>query len=287
MQTKIITGWILIACFLLTGGCSRTKEKSGIELPERGLCAHRGAMETHPENTIPAFRAAEEAGAHMIEFDVWLTKDNQMVVIHDSSVDRTTNGEGKVLELTFEEIRKLDAGSWKAQEFAGEQIPTPEEVLNEMPLNVWLNIHIKGEGELPVMIARLVEKQGRLHQAFLSCSAEAARLAKEAVPGIKICNMDRQESAEEYVAATISARTEFIQLLKKSDYIDFAASVSQLKESGIKVNYFGTDSPEEIKMLFSAGVDFPLVNDIVHTLPAVRDLGIEPHQPLFASKKQN
>jgi len=282
---KIITGWILIACFLLTGGCSQTKEKSGIELPERGLCAHRGAMETHPENTIPAFRAAVEAGAHMIEFDVWLTNDNQMVVIHDSSVDRTTNGEGKVSELTFEEIRKLDAGSWKAPKFEGVQIPTPEEVLNEMPLNVWLNIHIKGEGELPVMIARLVEKQGRLHQAFLACGSEAARLAKEAVPGIKICNMDRQESVEEYVAATISAGADFIQLLKKSEYTDFAGSVNQLKENGIKVNYFGTDSPEELKMLFGAGVEFPLVNNIVQTMQVARELGFEPVKPVFNSKK--
>jgi glycerophosphoryl diester phosphodiesterase len=281
----VITGFVLILIILVSPEAFGKKVRLSKGLPERGLCAHRGAMETHPENTVPAFRAAVEAGAHMIEFDVWLTKDNQMVVIHDSSVDRTTNGEGKVSELTFEEIRKLDAGRWKAPQFTGVQIPTPEEVLNEMPLNVWLNIHIKGEGELPVMIARLVEKQGRLHQAFLACSAEAARLAKDAVPGIKICNMDRQESAEEYVAATISARTEFIQLLKKSDYTDFAASVSQLKESGIKVNYFGADSPEELKMLFEAGVDFPLVNDIVHTLPAVRDLGIEPHKPLFDSTK--
>ena len=284
MQTKIITGWILIACFLLTVSCSRTKVQSGIELPERGLCAHRGAMETYPENTIPAFLAAVEAGAHMIEFDIWLTNDNQMVVIHDSSVDRTTNGEGKVSELTFREIRKLDAGSWKAPEFAGLQIPTPDEVLNEMPYNVWLNIHIKEDGELPAMIARLVEKQGRLHQAFLSCNAEAARLAKEAVPGIKICNMDRQESAEEYVAATISAGADFIQLLKKSEYTDFAGSVKQLKKNGIKVNYFGTDSPEELKMLFETGIDFPLVNNIVHTIEVAKNLDIEPLKPIFQTK---
>lgn len=282
---KIIYGWVLIACFLFTGSCSRTTNKSGIELPERGLCAHRGAMETHPENTIPAFRAAVEAGAHMIEFDIWLTKDNRMVVLHDSKVDRTTSGEGKVSELTFEEIRKLDAGSWKAPEFAGVQIPTPDEVLNEMPYNVWLNIHIKEDGELPAMIARLIEKQGRLHQAFLSCSAEAARLAKQAVPGIKICNMERQESAEEYVAATISAGADFIQLLKKSEYTDFAGSVKQLKENGIKVNYFGTDSPEELKMLFGAGVDFPLVNNIVQTMQVARELGFEPVNPVFNSKK--
>ncbi|WP_423126704.1 glycerophosphodiester phosphodiesterase [Gaoshiqia sp. Z1-71] len=281
MKTKKLFTFLYI---LFTFCGCQTTEKPGVELPKRGLCAHRGAMGTHLENTIPAFRAAVEVGAHMIEFDVRLTKDNRMVVIHDSSVDRTTNGTGKVSELTFSEIRKLDAGSWKSQEFAGVQVPTPEEVLNEMPLNVWINIHIKGEGELPVMIARLVEAKGRLHQAFLACSAEAARLAKEAVPGIKICNMDRQESAEEYVAATITARTEFIQLLKKSDYSDFAASVKQLKEKGIKVNYYGTDSPEELKMLFGAGVDFPLVNNIVQTIDAARGLGIEPLKPVFQTK---
>ncbi len=283
---KRIARWLLIASLWVSGCCVQKNEKSGIVLPERGLCAHRGAMETHPENTIPAFRAAVEAGAHMIEFDVWLTKDRRMVVIHDSSVDRTTNGTGKVSELTFDEIRALDAGSRKAFEFAGIQIPTPEEVLNVLPHNVWINIHIKGAGELPAMIARLVEAEGRLHQAFLACGSEAARVAKEAVPGIIICNMERQETAEEYVDSTISAHAGFIQLLGKADYKDFAGSVSLLKENGIKVNYFGTDSPEELKMLFDAGVDFPLVNDIVHTMQAVRSLGIEPAQPVFVSKNR-
>ncbi len=282
---KIKTQTTFLFFFFIFYGCQATKKAELVfDLPERGLCAHRGAMETHPENTIPAFRAAVEAGAHMIEFDAWLTKDNQMVVIHDSKVDRTTNGKGKVSELTFDEIRKLDAGSWKAPEFTGLQVPTPEEGLNEMPHNVWINIHIKGEGELPVMLARLVEAQGRLYQTFLACSAEAARLAKEAVPGIKICNMERSGSAEEYVAATINARTDFIQLLKKSDYTDFTGSVKQLKENGIRINYYGTDSPEELKMLFEAGVDFPLVNNIVQTIDAVRELGIEPLKPVYLAK---
>jgi len=83
---------------------------SEINLPERGLCAHRGAMETHPENTITAFREAIKAGVHMIEFDVQLSKDKKLAVIHDATVDRTTNGTGKVSELTLAEIRKLDAG---------------------------------------------------------------------------------------------------------------------------------------------------------------------------------
>lgn len=286
MKTKTRMAFLFV--LFIFCGCHATKKTPSVfKLPERGLCAHRGAMGSHPENTIPAFRAAVEAGAHMIEFDVWLTKDKQMVVIHDASVDRTTNGKGKVSDLTFSEIRNLDAGSWKNPEFTGIQIPTPEEVLNEMPLTVWINIHIKGEGELPAMIARLVESQGRLHQAFLACSAEAARRAKEAVAGIKICNMERQGSVPGYADETIRLKTDFIQLTKPSDMTDFTKIVRKLKENGIRVNYFGTDSPEEIKMLFDSGVDFPLVNNIEQTMKAVRKLGIEPLKPAFVKKNNH
>lgn len=250
------------------------------KLPARGLCAHRGAMETHPENTIPAFQAAINAGAQMIEFDVFLTKDNKMVVIHDATVDRTTNVKGKVSDFTLEEIKKLDAGSWKSAEFAGIQIPTFHEVLDIMPYNIWLNIHVKGKGELPSMIAQLLARQGRLHQAFMACTELAAQQAKEAVPGILICNMDRQESAREYITETIRAKADFIQL-KESDYPEFASDVKLLKANGVKVNYFGTDSPEMIKMLFENGVDFPLVNNILGHAGLARELHIQPVQPVF------
>lgn len=254
------------------------------KLPARGLCAHRGALETHPENTIPAFQAAINAGAQMIEFDVWLTKDHNMVVIHDSKVDRTTNGQGKVSDFTFEEIRKLDAGSWKSAEFTGTQIPTLKEVLDIMPVNIWLNIHIKGGGELPGMVARLIDQQGRLHQAFMACSAVAAQQAKEVVPEILICNMERQNSTEKYVEGTIQMKTDFIQLLKSSQAYT-PDQIKKLKENNVKINYYKADSPEEIKKLFDDGIDFPLVNDIVHFTGTAQELGIHPVKPLFKTKK--
>ncbi len=275
----IITGFFPVSVF---GKNGLKIDQDEIKMPERGLCAHRGAMKTQPENTIPAFRAAVEAGAQMIEFDVWLTKDNQMVVLHDETVDRTTNGTGNVSELTLDEIKKLDAGSWKSAEFKGIQIPTFSEVLNEMPFNIWLNVHVKGKGELPEMVARELEKYDRLHQAFMACSSSAAKTAKHAVPGIMVCNMERKKSPETYVEETISAKCEFIQLLEKAEYVDFKTSVRQLKENGVKVNYFGTDSPEEIKALFNVGVDFPLVNDIVHTMEIAKELGVQPVQPIFS-----
>ncbi|MDD4192462.1 MAG: hypothetical protein PHI28_14105, partial [Mangrovibacterium sp.] len=154
------------------------------------------------------------------------------------------------------------------------------EVLAIMPCNVWLNIHFKGAPELAGKVARLVAEKGRLHQAFLACNGAAAVKAREAVPEMLICNMERQGSASEYVNQTILSKTAFIQL-KKSDYPEFAADVQSLKRNGIKVNYFGTDSPEKIKMLFEAGVDFPLVNDIVHTIDLAGELKIKPVEPLF------
>jgi len=275
---KILTSVVILLCLLLTG-CINTP----IKLPDRGLCAHRGAMETHPENTLVAFREAINAGAHMIEFDVFLSKDNEMVVIHDATVDRTTNGTGRISDLTLGQIRILDAGSWKSPEFAGEKIPTLHEVLEIMPFNIWLNVHIKGEDNLPVMVAEMLAKEKRLHQAFLACSAIAAGKAREAVPEIMICNMDRREADIDYVKETINMKADFIQLRQpiSPSFVDY---VNMLRKNGIRVNFYGTDAPDEIRTLFVYGIDFPLVNDIIHSIGITTELGILPVKPLFDAR---
>ena len=111
------------------GFCALSTAADKIVMPTRGICAHRGASVSHPENTLPAFAEAIRLGVHQIEFDVYLTKDKQCVVIHDGTFDRTTNGSGKVSELTLAEIRRLDAGSWKDPRFAGVKVPTLRETL--------------------------------------------------------------------------------------------------------------------------------------------------------------
>ncbi len=93
------------------------------------LGGHRGDRKNCPENTMVAFRAMEEMGADAIETDVRMTKDGYLVLIHDRDVQRTTDGKGFVDEMTLEELRALDAGSWKDERFAGEKIPTVEEFL--------------------------------------------------------------------------------------------------------------------------------------------------------------
>jgi glycerophosphoryl diester phosphodiesterase len=91
--------------------------------------AHRGASGHAPENTFAAFRKAIAMGAGFIETDLRLSRDARLVAIHDATVNRTTNGQGAVHDLTLAELRRLDAGSWFGSEFAGERIPTIEEIL--------------------------------------------------------------------------------------------------------------------------------------------------------------
>lgn len=91
--------------------------------------AHRGASGHAPENTFAAFRRAIAMGAGFIETDLQLSRDARFVAIHDATVNRTTNGQGKVHDMTLADLRRLDAGSWFGSEFAGERIPTLEEIL--------------------------------------------------------------------------------------------------------------------------------------------------------------
>jgi len=123
--------------------------------------AHRGASGYAPENTMAAFEKAFEMGADMLELDVQLSKDGQVVVIHDSTVERTTNGQGKVGDLTLEELRKLDAGSWYQSEFKGEFVPTLTEVLERYGGRIGLLIEIKSPSHHPGIeqkIAKCLEK---------------------------------------------------------------------------------------------------------------------------------
>jgi glycerophosphoryl diester phosphodiesterase len=91
--------------------------------------AHRGASGYAPENTFAAYRKAVAMGSGFIETDLQLSRDARFVAIHDATVNRTTNGQGAVHDLTLAELRKLDAGSWFGSEYAGERIPTVEEIL--------------------------------------------------------------------------------------------------------------------------------------------------------------
>ena len=108
------------------------------------VAAHRGNSKYYPENTILGFKEALKLNVDQLEIDLHMTKDGEIIMMHDHKVDRTTNGTGLVRDYTLEEIKKLDAGSWKGEEFAGTQVPTFIEFLEllkdypEMTVNVEL-----------------------------------------------------------------------------------------------------------------------------------------------------
>jgi len=114
-------------------------------LPRKLLIAHRGYKAKYPENTMAAFKAAMAFGSPMIELDITLSRDRKIVVIHDETLDRTTNGSGEVRKHTFTELRSLDAGSWFSPEFKGEKLPSLEEVLDLCAGKILVNVEIKPE----------------------------------------------------------------------------------------------------------------------------------------------
>lgn len=125
--------------------------------------AHRGLSAYYPENTIISFQEAAKLNCWGVEFDVHLTKDNQLVVIHDESIKRTSNGSGFVKDLTLAELRQYDFGSWFDAKFSGQQIPTMAEVLEIFKhTDHYINIEIKSDifeyTGIEMLIANEIEK---------------------------------------------------------------------------------------------------------------------------------
>ena len=128
-------------------------------LPTPLYIAHRGLSARFPENTLAAFEGAIDAGARMIELDVTLSRDRKLVVIHDETVDRTTNGSGAVKALTMQTLDRLDAGSWFDPRFNTQRLPTLAQVLDLVKGRLWVNIEIKPEAFDPHDSADAVERQ--------------------------------------------------------------------------------------------------------------------------------
>lgn len=126
------------------------------------IFAHRGASAYAPENTMAAFELAANSHADGVEFDVKFTKDKEIIIIHDSTIDRTTHEHGKVKDLTFEEIQRLDAGTSFSNQFNGEKIPRLTDVLTRLPDSFLFNIEITNYSTLfdglAGAVARLVKE---------------------------------------------------------------------------------------------------------------------------------
>lgn len=139
----IVTGVLLIFIFIPFNPYLMS-QNDNISEHQPIIIAHRGASGAAPENTMAAFRKAMLSKAGWIEIDVHLSKDNELVVIHDYTVNRTTNGTGKIAEMTADEIQLLDAGSWFSSEFAGERVPKLKDVIEFINGGKDILIEIKG-----------------------------------------------------------------------------------------------------------------------------------------------
>ncbi|MBT6611018.1 MAG: hypothetical protein HOB38_02845 [Deltaproteobacteria bacterium] len=123
------------------------------------LIAHRGYKARYPENTLAAFEAALDSGAEMIELDITLSQDRSMVVIHDDTLNRTSNGKGAVRDYSITELKKFDAGNWFDDRFSDEKIPTLVEVLKQVNRRAVVNIEIKSSAFEDPAPADAIENQ--------------------------------------------------------------------------------------------------------------------------------
>jgi glycerophosphoryl diester phosphodiesterase len=121
---------VIATLFFLVPVVGATAAEAPADAARVKIVAHRGAMSERPENTMPAFIRAVELGADIVELDVRMSADGRLFLLHDRTLDRTTNGSGRASAFSFEELRELDAGGWFDPLYAGEQIPSLEEALD-------------------------------------------------------------------------------------------------------------------------------------------------------------
>lgn len=148
---------------------------------------HRGASKHAPENTLAAFRLALESHADGIEFDLHLSRDGQVVVMHDGQVDRTTHGSGHLARLSLEEIQRLDAGSWFGPSFAHERVPTLEQVFREFGSQLLYDLEIKNfsapTNGLERKVIALIRRFGLEKRVLISSfNPQAIRIFRRELP---------------------------------------------------------------------------------------------------------
>ncbi len=215
--------------------------------------AHRGASGEAPENTIVSFQRAIAQGTDVIETDARLSEDREIVLIHDETVERTTDGRGKVSQLTLKEIKNLDAGSWFGKEFSGEKIPTLSEALEVIRGRTKLNIEFKGKDPLLVpKVTNLLKEEGFIKEAILSSFdysfiEEAKRLEPRITTGLLFATPSQRGKSFPYWKWADLILPRYNLISKKL--------VEKVHGEGLKVIVWTVDEPEKIKRLIDLGVD--------------------------------
>ncbi|WP_159885931.1 glycerophosphodiester phosphodiesterase [Paenibacillus puerhi] len=229
-------------------------DKSGSEHATNAkqlIIGHRGAAGEAPENTLASFRLALEQGADAIELDIHETADGELIVCHDHTVDRTTDGSGFIEQLTMEELRRLDAGSWFDERFAGERLPLLADVLALTPPGIMINVEIKCgySARLSGELQRLLKEYDRLATVVVSSFGhKTLHRLKRDIPELRI------------------------GLLYVGGFVHHArlAELSDMEVYSLHPHYLSMDA-EDVAQAVSAGLQvYPYtVNDPVHLTRAV------------------
>lgn len=159
--------------------------------PHPLVVAHRGASRAAPENTLAAFREALDRGADAVELDVQRTSDGHLIIVHDATLERTTDGRGLVARHSLAALKKLDAGRWFNERFAGERLPTLEEAAAAIDKRAGLFVEIKQgpvfDDKIEAAIARVIEERGLVEwcevSSFDHSSVRRMKTLLPAVPG--------------------------------------------------------------------------------------------------------
>ena len=216
------------------------------------VMAHRGASAVAPENTLAAYAKAVEMGADYAELDVRQTKDGAIVLMHDKTVHRTTGVKGFVWDLTLEDLKQLEAGSWFGEEFRGEPIPTLEEVIRLVKGRMKLNIEVKISENEPGIAQRVVDI---IHAANFSRDCMITSFDMETVKRVKYIAPDLKTGLifdEEYTPDVFRGNWEILS----SNYELVDAEFMRLaRNSGKKTYVWTVNEKEEMCRLIGLGVD--------------------------------
>ena len=222
------------------------------------VIAHRGASSYGPENTLAAFDMALQMGARHIELDVQSTRDGHIVVIHDDTVDRTTDGTGPVASHTLAELRSLDAGARFAPAFAGERIPLFEEVLARYQGRAHIHVEIKGHTNgLSERTADLIRTHGMAREVTVT-SFQKARLEETRAQAPELPTGWLVRDVTDTVIAEARAMG-LTQLCPRADALN-PELVDRLHAAGLVVRAWGVATEELMRRVVEAGADGMTVN---------------------------
>ena len=222
------------------------------------VCAHRGRSGVYPENTMVAYEAAIDVGADFMELDVRQTAGGEIVCIHDASVDRTTDGEGMVEEMTLAEVQALDAGSWIDDDFAGERIPLLRDVLEQIAPRLVVDIEIK-QREIAGQVVEIVRQTDAVRRVtVVSFDLDDLRTAKAAERAVA-CGLitsgpdeDEGQTERDLIASALDCGANFISCSHRSVT---PTLVRECHLMGLALMAWTMDEPEDIRRMMEMQVD--------------------------------